>query len=245
MGLPSTGDLEIYFHAYAADRRAWVASRSVTVGPDGVVDLGEVIVRAPASAFATDRMKATALRTYVPIGTAAAHQATVAAVGPAGVSDAALVVTVPGGLRPPIAGVTVDGDVVEVEVLEEGRWQVPLGDIGPLESRTVRYHVDTSGFDPGTSLVTSVEAVGAQFDEPVSTFVGRTRITVGGVTLQAPGSTGQRTIPVEGYAPAASDVEIREGETVLGVATANEFGSWGTTVTLPDAGLTSRHELRP
>lgn len=228
LGVPEAGTYRVVFRA------GTVLSEPLTftVADGAVVALGDVTLSAGTTGTATVMQ---ALPTPVTPGGLLTFRVELPA---GGVDRTALRATVPAGTALEAASVTVDGAPVAA-TLAGGEVRVPLTGSA---ATVVRYSVRVDATAPsGTvrSAVAVVEDFGGTVRQ-LGAVVGQ----VSGVTLTGPRTVTAQTFRLTGTAPAGAAVEVRQGDAVVGTATAGAGGRFTVDVALPVAQRGSVHELR-
>lgn len=169
------------------------------------------------------------LRTMVTPGMLSAVRTTFVNGGDLAADRAKLLLEVPEGTTYAEGSLVVNGQ--PALATREGRYLVvDLGTIAPGQEGTALYYVKVSS-GAGTKPVSAFQKI--RYGNGATEGIGTAATRIANLILEAPARTAQADIPVSGYAPAGSQVNVMFGGRQLGTATASGSGRWETQVTLP------------
>lgn len=153
------------------------------------------------------------------------------------VKNVAMIYDLPAGSEL-VEGSVMKGVALSEYTYKDHRLTVELGDNGFGEQ--IRFvSIPTKGGDATYSAYVRFELDGNEIVQPM----GNATSKVKELELSVPSRVASVTVPVVGFAPARSKVEIYDGQTLIGEVKALANGTWSANCTLKNPSNLSRHSI--
>lgn len=244
--LPSSGSylMEVTGVTYNGGKVSIV--REFQAVEDQVVELGEIALKGSPGPFGSgDGNRLTALATEAVNGQNLTFRGTYYNNGDSPVSDARLLIEVPSGAALIDGSVMLNNEAAEAKPVSASIYEVQVGSVEAKKGGTFYYRLNVQNAVGeavhNEARMRYMPDSGASWKEDI---VGTMNLPVASLTLLAPNSAASlEDVPINGRAPAGTEVMIYDGDYLIGQATATPGGYWNAKVTLHDRGINTQHLL--